>query len=327
MTLGQAQGERDHPAIAGLPLVLGGNVFGWTAQGDEGLAVLDAFYEAGGRMIDSADVYSAWAPGHKGGESESFIGKWLESRGVRADMRLHTKTGMLTRKIPVQIGADGDPDLYQPAQVLESLDASLERLRTDYLDLYYAHRDYPQLDIGEIVEAFNGAVAGGKVRALGASNFTAERLSAALDVADASGATPFTVLQNEYNLVARDAYGSDLQRLCAQRGMAMLPFFGLAAGYLTGKYRTDQDFEQGNRAYRVKDYRESGRPVLTEMDAIAEETGASLAAIALAWLVRQPGIPAPIASARTPEQLRQMLEFTRLDLTQDQLDRLTAAGT
>jgi aryl-alcohol dehydrogenase-like predicted oxidoreductase len=286
MTLGQAQGERDHPAIAGLPLVLGGNVFGWTAQGDEGLAVLDAFYEAGGRMIDSADVYSAWAPGHKGGESESFIGKWLES-----------------------------------------LDASLARLRTDYLDLYYAHRDYPQLDIGEIVEAFNGAVAGGKVRALGASNFTAERLSAALDVADASGATPFTVLQNEYNLVARDAYGSDLQRLCAQRGMAMLPFFGLAAGYLTGKYRTDQDFEQGNRAYRVKDYRESGRPVLTEMDAIAEETGASLAAIALAWLVRQPGIPAPIASARTPEQLRQMLEFTRLDLTQDQLDRLTAAGT
>jgi len=317
----------DHPSIAGIPLVLGGNVFGWTAQGDEGLAVLDAFYEAGGRMIDSADVYSAWAPGHKGGESESFIGRWLESRGVRAEMRLHTKTGMLTKKTPVQIGAEGDPDLYRPDEVLDSLDASLERLRTDYLDLYYAHRDYTQLPIGEIVEAFSGAAKSGKVREIGASNFSAERLSAALNAADANGATAFTVLQNEYNLVARNAYGPELQRLCTERGIAMLPFFGLAAGYLTGKYRKPEDFEQGNRAYRVKEYQESGRPVLAEMDRIAKETGASLPAIALAWLVRQPGIPAPIASARTPKQLQQLLEFTRVNLTEDQLNRLTAAGT
>jgi aryl-alcohol dehydrogenase-like predicted oxidoreductase len=316
-----------HPSIAGIPLVLGGNVFGWTAKGDEGLAVLDAFYEAGGRMIDTADVYSAWAPGHKGGESESFIGQWLQSRGVRADMRIHTKTGMLTRKVPVQIGADGDPDLYQPGQVLESLDASLDRLRTDYLDLYYAHRDYAQLEIGQIVDAFDGAIKSGKVRELGASNFSAERLTAALDAAAASGATPFTMLQNEYNLVSRQSYGPELQRLCTERGIAMLPFFGLAAGYLTGKYREPKDFEQGNRAYRVKEYQDSGRPVLAEMDRIAAETGASLPAIALAWLVRQAGIPAPIASARTVEQLRETLEFTRLDLTQDQLDRLTAAGT
>jgi len=316
-----------HPSIAGIPLVLGGNVFGWTAKGDEGLAVLDAFYEAGGRMIDTADVYSAWAPGHKGGESESFIGQWLHSRGVRADMRIHTKTGMLTRKVPVQIGADGDPDLYQPGQVLESLDASLERLRTDYLDLYYAHRDYAQLEIDQIVDAFDGAIKSGRVRELGASNFSAERLTAALDAAAARGATPFTMLQNEYNLVSRQAYGPELQRLCTERGIAMLPFFGLGAGYLTGKYRKPQDFEQGNRAYRVKEYQDSGRPVLAEMDRIAQETGARLPAIALAWLVRQPGIPAPIASARTVEQLRETLEFTRLDLTQDQLDRLTAAGT
>jgi aryl-alcohol dehydrogenase-like predicted oxidoreductase len=316
-----------HPSIAGIPLVLGGNVFGWTAKGDEGLAVLDAFYEAGGRMIDTADVYSAWAPGHKGGESESFIGQWLQSRGVRADMRIHTKTGMLTRKVPVQIGADGDPDLYQPGQVLESLDASLDRLRTDYLDLYYAHRDYAQLEIGQIVDAFDGAIKSGKVREIGASNFAAERLMAALDAAAASGATPFTMLQNEYNLVSRQSYGPELQRLCTERGIAMLPFFGLAAGYLTGKYREPKDFEQGNRAYRVKEYQDSGRPVLAEMDRIAAETGASLPAIALAWLVRQAGIPAPIASARTVEQLRETLEFTRLDLTQDQLDRLTAAGT
>ena len=318
----------DHPSISGLPLVLGGNVFGWTASGDEGRAVLDAFYEAGGRMIDTADVYSAWIPGHVGGESESFIGEWLESRGVRRHMRIHTKTGMLPRGGGQHVfGAEGDPNLYRPEEVLVSLDASLERLRTDYLDLYYAHRDYAQLPIEQIVEAFEGAARSGKVREIGASNFSAERLSAALDAADAAGSTPFTVLQNQYNLVARDDYGPELQRLCVERGIAMLPFFGLASGYLTGKYRKPEDFEQGNRSHRVKDFEEAGRPILAEMDRIAEETGATLPAIALAWLVRQPGIPAPIASARTVGQLEQMLEFTRLELSEDQLARLSAAGT
>jgi len=278
-------------------------------------------------MIDTADVYSAWIPGHVGGESERFIGEWLESRGVRADMRIHTKTGMLPRSGGVQFGDVGDAGLYKPAEVLISLDASLERLRTDYVDLYYAHRDYRDLPIDEIVEAFDGAAQSGKVREIGASNFSAERLSAALAAADAGGRTPFTVLQNQYNLVARDDYGPDLQRLCTARGIAMLPFFGLASGYLTGKYRKPEDFEQGNRSHRVKDFDAPGRPVLAEMDRIAAETGATLPAIALAWLVRQPGIPAPIASARTVEQLEQMLAFTRLELSQGQLDRLTAAGT
>ena len=318
----------DHPSLGGIPLVLGGNVFGWTASGDEGRAVLDAFYEAGGRMIDTADVYSAWIRGHVGGESESFIGEWLESRGVRRHMRIHTKTGMLPRGGGQHtFGADGDPTLYRPEEVLVSLDASLERLRTDYLDLYYAHRDYAQLPIEQIVEAFEGVARSGKVREIGASNFSAERLSAALDAADAAGSTPFTVLQNQYNLVARDDYGPELQRLCVERGIAMLPFFGLASGYLTGKYRKPEDFEQGNRSHRVKDFEEAGRPILAEMDRIAEETGATLPAIALAWLVRQPGIPAPIASARTVGQLEQMLEFTRLELSEDQLARLSAAGT
>jgi aryl-alcohol dehydrogenase-like predicted oxidoreductase len=317
----------DHPSIAGIPLVLGGNVFGWTAHGDEGRAVLDAFYEAGGRMIDTADVYSAWVPGHAGGESESFIGEWLETRGVRREMCIHTKTGMLSRKTGIYIGGPGDPDLYRPEEVLASLDRSLERLRTDYLDLYYAHRDYPDLPVEQVVEAFDGAMNSGKVREIGVSNISAERLSSALDAADSTGSAPFTVLQNQYNLVARDDYGPDLQRLCVDRGIAMLPFFGLASGYLTGKYRKPEDFEQGNRSHRVKDFDEAGRPILVEMDRIAAETGASLPAIALAWLLRQPGIPAPIASARTVEQLEQMLEFTRLELTQEQLERLTAAGT
>ncbi|QZH74763.1 MAG: aldo/keto reductase [Erythrobacter sp.] len=313
-----------HPAISGIPLVLGGNVFGWTATGDEGFAVLDAFYEAGGRMIDTADVYSAWIPGHVGGESETYIGQWLASRGVRKDMRIHTKTGMLSAAKPASPGDMGDPGLYAPEKVLEHLDASLARLQTDYCDLYYAHRDFAELEVGQIVEAFDGAMKTGKVKSLGASNFTAPRLLAALDYADANALTPFIVLQNQYNLVARDAYGPELQQLCVERGIAMLPFFGLAAGYLTGKYREPVDFET-TRGYRARDYAEAGPPVLAAMDAIAAETGASLPAIALAWLVRQPGIPAPLASARNVEQLLTLLEFTRVELTEAQLARLTGA--
>ncbi|WP_435417665.1 aldo/keto reductase [Parerythrobacter aurantius] len=302
--------------IAGIPLVLGGNVFGWTSKGDEALALLDAFYDAGGRMIDTADVYSAWVPGHKGGESESVLGEWMASRGVRPDMRIHTKTGML-----------GGSELYGPERILQSLDASLERLQCEHIDLYYAHKDYPDLDIGAIVDAFDGAVRSGKVKALGASNFDAARLGAALDHAEATCARPFTALQNEYNLVARSAYGPDLQALATSKGIAMLPFFGLASGYLTGKYRTDEDFAQSMRGGRAKELAGSNGPqVLAVMDEIAAETGASLSAIALAWLVRQPGIPAPIASARTVKQLHELLEFTRVELSEDQLARLTAAA-
>ena len=304
-----------HPAIGGLPLVLGGNVFGWTAKGDAGFAVLDAFYEAGGRMIDTADVYSAWIPGNKGGESEALIGQWLASRGVRKDMLIHTKTGMM-----------GGAELYEPARLLRSLDESLERLRTDYLDLYYAHQDFDELPIEDIVGAFDGAVRTGKVRALGASKFTAPRLEAALDAAARLGAEPFSVLQNQYNLVERSDFGPDFQRLCAERGIAMLPFFGLASGYLTGKYRKPEDFEGAARGYRARDFLAKGPPVLAVMDAIAAETGASLPAIALAWLGRQPGIAAPIASARTPAQLEPMLEALNLDLDDDQFARLTAAA-
>jgi len=304
-----------HDCIAGIPLVLGGNVFGWTSKGDEAFAVLDAFYEAGGRMIDTADVYSAWIPGHVGGESETVIGQWMASRGVRSDMRIHTKTGMM-----------GGAELYEPARVLHSLDASLERLQSDAIDLYYAHKDYGELEIGAIVTAFDGAVQTGKVRAIGASNFDVSRLGAALTYAKTSGLTPFTALQNQYNLVARKDYDRDLQILVTDSDIAMLPFFGLASGYLTGKYREPSDFEQGARSLRVKDYIETGAPVLAAMDDVAAQTGAKLAAIALAWLVRQPGIPAPIASARTVAQLEDLLEFTRVDLSDDQIARLDTAG-
>ena len=304
-----------NPAIGGIPLVLGGNVFGWTAKGDAGFAVLDAFYEGGGRMIDTADVYSAWIPGHVGGESERLIGQWLELRGVRAEMLIHTKTGMM-----------GGKELYEPARVLQSLDASLERLRTDTIDLYYAHQDFADLPIGEIVEAFDGAVRTGKVRALGASQFGAERLAAAIDAARERGATPFSVLQNQYNLVARNDFGPALQRLCAEQGIPLLPFFSLANGFLTGKYRTEADLAKSPRGSRSAKLLTSAAPMLEVMDAIADETGASLAQIALAWLNAQPGIGAPIASATTPAQVRELISAVNLKLEDDQLERLTAAG-
>lgn len=302
-----------NPAIAGLPLVLGGNVFGWTADRDTSFAVLDAFYEAGGRMIDTADVYSAWVPGHKGGESEAVLGLWLESRGVRADMRIHTKTGML-----------GAAELYAPERIVQSLDRSLERLRTDYLDLYYAHRDYEELAVEDIASAFAATVASGKVRSIGASNFNAARLGAALDAARNGGFAAFSTLQNEYNLVSRAAYPADLQALCQANGIAMLPFFGLASGYLTGKYRSEDDLKQSVRGGRMKDLVTTGAPMLAALDAVAAETGASLAAIALAWLRYQPGIPAPIASATSPAQLTQLLEGARLELSPEQVAKLTA---
>ena len=305
----------DHPAIAGIPLVLGGNVFGFTADEDASFAVLDAFHAAGGRMIDTADVYSAWVPGHKGGESETVLGKWFAASGKRADMKLHTKTGML-----------GGSELYQPERVIASLDASLERLQTDYVDLYYAHRDYEELAIGDIVAAFDGAVRSGKVRSLGASNFTAARLIAALDAAGEQRATPFTVLQNEYNLIARHAYGADLQSLCVTRGIPMLPFFGLASGFLTGKYRTEADLGKSVRGQRMGKLLESGKPMLAAMDDVVRETGASHAQVALAWLRVQPGIGAPIASATTVQQVQELSASTQLELNEEQLARLSGAA-
>lgn len=303
-----------HPAIAGIPLVLGGNVFGMTADEDASFAVLDAFYEAGGRMIDTADVYSAWVPGHKGGESETVLGKWFVASGKRSEMRLHTKTGML-----------GGSELYQPARVLASLEASLDRLQTDYVDLYYAHRDYEELAMADIVAAFDGAARTGKVRALGASNFTAARLTDALDAATEQGAMPFSALQNEYNLVSRDAYGSDLQALCSKCSIPMLPFFGLASGFLTGKYRTEADLGKSVRGQRMTKLIDSGKPTLAVMDDVVRETGATHAQVALAWLRVQPGIGAPIASATTAAQVRELCGSVSLELSEAQLGQLTKA--
>jgi len=305
----------NHWSIAGIPLVLGGNVFGFTADEDASFAILDRFYEHGGRMVDTAQGYSVWVPGHVGGESETVIGKWLASRGVRAEMRIATKTGMF-----------GKPGDLAPAKVAEELEKSLERLQTDYVDLYYAHRDETGTPLEDVAEGFDALVRKGLVREIGASNYDAERLGAVHDIATARGLTPFTVLQNEYNLVERKDYPKDLQRLCVERDIAMFPWFGLAAGFLTGKYRTREDLAKHNRGSSIERFFDHGLTLLPTLDAVAAETGASLGAVSLAWLMRQPGIAAPIASASKPEQLDVQFEALTLELTGDQLARLSAAG-
>lgn len=305
-----------HWSIAGIPLVLGGNVFGYTADEDTSFAILDRFYEHGGRMVDTAQGYSVWVPGHVGGESETVIGKWLASRGVRAEMRIATKTGMF-----------GKPGDLAPGKVAGELEKSLERLQTDYVDLYYAHRDETGTPIDEVAEGFDALVRKGLVREIGASNYNAERLAAVHDIATTRGLTPFTVLQNEFNLVERKEYPEELQRLCVERDIAMFPWFGLAAGFLTGKYRTREDLAKHNRGSSIERFFDHGLTVLPTLDAVAAETGASLGAVALAWLMRQPGIAAPIASASKPEQLDVQFEALELELSEDQLARLTAAGT
>jgi aryl-alcohol dehydrogenase-like predicted oxidoreductase len=305
-----------HPSFGGIPLVLGGNVFGFTADLDASFAVLDRFYEAGGRMVDTAQGYSVWVPGHVGGESEAVIGQWLESRGVRADMRIATKTGMF-----------GKPGDLAPAKVAEELEKSLERLRTDYVDLYYAHRDDESLPQAEVAAGFDALVKAGKVRELGGSNYTAARLASYNAAADAGGYARFTVLQNEYNLVCREAFPAELRDLCLAQDIAHFPWFGLAAGFLTGKYRNREDLAAHNRGSSIERFFESGLKVLPALDAVVAETGASHGAVALAWLLAQPGITAPIASASKAEQLDVQFEALDLRLSADQLARLSAAGS
>lgn len=304
-----------HPALSGLKLVLGGNVFGWTADQDTSFEILDAYYEAGGRMVDTAEVYSAWVPGHTGGESEKVIGAWMKDRGVRKDMRIATKTGWGLEH--------GD---LNPATLGARLAGSLERLQTDYVDLYYAHRDDPKTPQEEVVAAFSALIAQGKVHEAGASNFTEERLRSAIAAAKAQGLPGFTVLQNQHNLLERGDFDLDYQNFCVANDVAMLPFFGLASGYLTGKYRKDTDLKRYVRGDRVKQYHEGNGPaLLAVMDRIARECEATVAQVALAWLLDQPGIAAPIASATTADQLDELIEAIDIELMPEQITQLNKA--
>ena len=300
------------------PLVLGGNVFGWTADKAKSFAVLDAFVAGGGTMIDTADVYSAWVPGHSGGESEALIGAWLAESGKRDQVLIATKVGMLP-------GEGGEK--LAPARIVAAAEASLTRLGTDRIDLYFAHQDDDAVPQDAVLEAFGKLVDAGKVRVIGASNFHAARLKSANDAAKAANLPRYHVLQPEYNLVSRGKFEGELQDYCVTENIGVTPYYGLASGFLTGKYRSEADLGQSVRGGRMGDLLAGkGKTMLAAMDTIAEETGAGLAQIALAWLIAQPGITAPIASATSPDQLQDLMPAMELALSAEQLQRLDDAG-
>ncbi|MFJ6507165.1 aldo/keto reductase [Streptomyces sp. NPDC091879] len=298
------------------PLSLGGNVFGWTADETQSFAVLDAYAAAGGNFLDTADSYSSWVDGNEGGESETIIGKWLKARGNRADIVVATKVS----QHPAFPGLSG-------ANIKAAADASLRRLGTDHIDLYYTHFDKTEVPVDEIIGALDELVKAGKVRNIAASNISPERLQESLEFSDREGLARYVALQPQYNLVSRDTYEGDLRDVASRAGLAAVPYFALAAGFLTGKYRPGATVDSPRAAGASKHLEtERGQRVLTALDEIAEAHNAAAATVALAWLAAQPTVAAPIASARTVEQLPALLGVADLSLTDAELSRLTEAS-
>jgi aryl-alcohol dehydrogenase-like predicted oxidoreductase len=298
------------------PLVLGGNVFGWTADEATSHGVLDAFVDGGFDCIDSADVYSAWVPGHSGGESETVLGTWLKARGRRDDVIIASKVAML----PTRPGLSAK-------NIEAACEDSLRRLQTDYIDLYQSHRDDADTPQEETAEAYERLKKAGKIRAIGASNFAADRLGSALKVSQDKGLVRYDTLQPAYNLMDRAVEGP-LVDLCIAQDVGIISYYGLASGFLTGKYRSPADYGQSARGGAVKKYLESakGPKVLAAMDSVAAETGATLAQISLAWIMARPGLTAPIASATSVAQLEELMGAARLTLSEAQIAALNEAS-
>ena len=297
------------------PLALGGNVFGWTADEKQSFAVLGSYAAAGGNFIDTADMYSAWAPGNLGGESEMIIGRWLATRGKREEMIIATKVGM-------------HPKLkgLSAKTIAAAAENSLKRLGTDYIDLYYAHADDEKTPLEETLGAFDALVRQGKVRYIAASNYTAPRLAQALAVSDRDGLARYVALQQHYNLMERDKYEGELADLVIRERLSSVPYFALASGFLTGKYRPGSKVES-KRAESAGAYlNEKGIQVLTALDEVAAAHGISVTTTALAWLAAQPTVVAPIASARTTEQLPDLLRVAEVRLSSAELQRLNQAS-
>lgn len=300
------------------PLGLGGNTFGWTSDKETSFAVLDAFVAAGGNHVDSADSYSAWVPGHVGGESETILGEWFAARGNRESVILATKVG----RSPQARG-------LARANVLAAADASLARLQTDYIDIYYVHGDdNPDVPLAEVASVFHELQQAGKIRYVGLSNFTAPRLREWFAAAAAEGYAPPVAFQPHYNLVERAAYESSLAPTVAEFGLAVLPYYALASGFLAGKYRSTDDLAGAARQPGASRYLKSptGPAVLAALDAISAERGIEQATVALAWLRSRPNVVAPLASARTVEQLPALLASATLDLTTDEIEALDKAS-
>jgi aryl-alcohol dehydrogenase-like predicted oxidoreductase len=300
------------------PLCLGGNVFGWTAGEKDSFEVLDAFLEAGGNFIDTADSYSHWVPGHAGGESESLLGRWMAARGARDRVVLATKVGS---RMPSGEG-------LSRAHVHRAVEDSLRRLGVERIDLLYAHRDDPRTPVEETVRAFHELVRAGKVRAVGASNFSAERLAEALRIAKAEGLARYEALQPNYNLVERSDFEGPLDELCRREQVSVAPYYGVAAGFLTGKYRRGEPPPASARARSVLERYGNARgwAVLDAVRTVADRHAATPAQVALAWLLARPAVVAPIASATSAAQLRELAGFARIALTQEDMAALDGRG-
>jgi aryl-alcohol dehydrogenase-like predicted oxidoreductase len=305
-----------HTGIEVAPLALGGNVFGWTADEKTALSLIDMFVERGFSLVDTADVYSIWVEGHSGGESETIIGAWLKHGGARARDKLviATKVGWDTKSFGKGLSKD---------HILRSAEASRQRLGVDQIDLYQAHIDDVSVPLEETLEAFATLVDSGKVRAIGASNFAAPRLGEALAASARRGFPRFEVLQPNYHLANRSSFEGPLRDLCLAEGVGVVSYYALAGGFLTGKYRSEKDLEGKQRARTVSQFlNPRGLDILTELDRIAARLGATAAQIAIAWVMAQKGVTAPIASATTPAQLAEILRSTEITLDRDALDRL-----
>ena len=304
--------------LAIVPVVFGGNVFGWTADEARSFELLDAFVDRGFNCIDTADVYSRWVPGHVGGESETIIGKWLKQTGKRDRVVLLTKVGMEMPSV-----GKGLAKKY----ILEEVEASLKRLQTDTIDLYQSHKDDESVPLEETLEAYAQLIDAGKVRYIGASNYTGARLAEAEDLAERKKLPAYKTLQPEYNLHARQGYEQDLAPVAAKYGLGVIPYFTLASGFLTGKYQSVEDAKGAKREGMVQKYfDERGKKILKALKQVSEETGAEQAAISLAWLLEQPTITAPIASATSTQQMEALFAAVELKLTAAQVALLTDAS-
>lgn len=308
-----------HSGLEVFPLALGGNVFGWTADEPTSFTLLDAFVASGFSLIDTADVYSVWVAGHPGGESETIIGNWLKRSGRRQDVVIATKVGM--EMAPDRKG-------LSRVHILRSVEDSLRRLQTDHIDLYQSHIDDAETPLDETAETYARLVEQGKVRAIGASNYSAERLSQALRVSEEHGFPSYQTLQPSYNLYDRADYEANLEPLCLEKGLGVITYFSLAAGFLTGKYRSEDDLSKSPRGRKTKQYlNERGFRIIKALDQAASQLDSTPARVSLAWLIARPSVTAPIASATSLEQLEDLIEATRLELDPSSVKMLNEASS
>ncbi|MBL8713378.1 MAG: aldo/keto reductase [Alphaproteobacteria bacterium] len=308
-----------HSGLSVAPLCFGGNVFGWTANEKTSFDILDAFTGAGFDFVDTADVYTRWIEGNKGGESETIIGNWFARSGKRKDVVLATKCGM-------DMGADGKG--LSKAHILKSVEGSLKRLKTDYIDLYQSHADDETVPQEETLAAYDTLIKSGKVRAIGASNFTAARLESAVAVAKQNGLPVYASLQPEYNLYDREKFEADLAGVCQKHGIGVIGYYSLARGFLSGKYRSEADLGKSPRGASVQKnyFNDRGWRILKALDEVAAETGANPTQVSIAWLIAQPLVTAPIASATSLAQLEDLMKAAQLNLDDKSLAKLNAAS-